>query len=434
MPQWTRTAWRRRRGGRGDSDDALLRTDPGHLLSTRGAHIEVFTARLFGQPTRCLATPGATREFFRVERASFVIRDKCPAQHHELFGDSVFGLVGAAHRTARRSLAPAMLPTTPLTGYAEKLAPLCADTVDSWARAGVADLHAACRTFTIAACTQVVLGLADPTAAARFAAAFEAFSAGTGVAPRLRRLRPAYRRALHGRAELRAMVREALAADTPRSGSMLHWLVQDGDDGTRAALSDHVLAILVAARETSASLLLWSLVELSRPAAATDTALREEALQARSTPALVVSRSRLTRLRAFLWEVERVHPPNTLALRQATRRCSIAGTIVEAGDVVAYFPAVHNLDPVHFPRPERFDPARFAGATSAHLLTFGAGPRACIGKQFAETMVLSMMAAMFGRYHPVLIPDAERIAARHVPVKVPDTPVALTLRKWSDDA
>ena len=92
--------------------------------------------------------------------------------------------------------------------------------------------------------------------------------------------------------------------------------------------------------------------------------------------------------RRVLEESMRLYPPAYAVPRTATEDVEVGGYVIPAGaDVVIWIHHVHR-DGRWFEDPERFDPDRFLSERKKALpqcayLPFGAGQRACIGKQFA---------------------------------------------------
>jgi cytochrome P450 len=66
--------------------------------------------------------------------------------------------------------------------------------------------------------------------------------------------------------------------------------------------------------------------------------------------------------------------------------------------------------PAYWEDPDSFDPERFTPAPSAArpkfvYLPFGAGPRQCIGNQFAMMEALLVLATLAQRYRLALVPQ-----------------------------
>jgi cytochrome P450 len=70
-----------------------------------------------------------------------------------------------------------------------------------------------------------------------------------------------------------------------------------------------------------------------------------------------------------------------------------------AGSIAAVSPLLLHQDPRWYPAAEQFDPARWLGSRRAALpkhafLPFGAGPRACIGEQFAWAEAVTVLTTL----------------------------------------
>ncbi|MCX4094566.1 cytochrome P450 [Nocardia sp. alder85J] len=383
------------------------------LIEGHRAHGGVFTLTGTGIPLVCCVGDTAL-EMLRGERRHLAVHNTPVV--HELFGRAVFTLTGAEHTAARRLLRTG-LTRTAVAASAATMIDLAGDHVARWAAAGPIDLYRAVREFTVTVCLHVVTGL--PQSVHREAAElFEAFAAGTAVTAGAE---PAgiHRRALEAAAGLRVVLRDRLS----RTGSgtdvvsrlLTAGAVADED------LPDHLLALLIAARETTASLITWSLLELAaHPELA--TALRADAVVGLGDPRRLVSAETLPGLRAWLTEVERLHSPNAISVRKTLCPWQIAGFTVPEDTLLAYSPAANHLLPHRWPAPHRFDLRRHlhAGGRS-DLLTFGRGAHACLGREFAETMTLAMLAVVLAG-HRISV-DTTPAKVRYLPVKAPCEPI-----------
>jgi cytochrome P450 len=89
-------------------------------------------------------------------------------------------------------------------------------------------------------------------------------------------------------------------------------------------------------------------------------------------------------------EALRLYPPAWTLSRTPVLSETIGGYAIPAGATVFISPFVTHRHPDFWPAAERFEPERFSerggpGHPYAYL-PFGAGPRMCIGKAFAETI------------------------------------------------
>ncbi|MFR9803122.1 cytochrome P450 [Pseudonocardia sp. RS010] len=94
-------------------------------------------------------------------------------------------------------------------------------------------------------------------------------------------------------------------------------------------------------------------------------------------------------------EILRLAAPGGSGLpRYAHTDLEIDGVTVRAGDCVVLAPAAANRDPDAFADPERFDPDRDA----RNHLTFGYGPRYCIGASLARVELQAVFTALPARF------------------------------------
>lgn len=347
---------------------------------------------------------------------------------HDLFGRALFNLPAADHAHARRRLRPA-LSTRALPSYVPALLEVATLTVSGWPRAGVTDLHGAARALTQAMSIRVLLDIGPAeAAAATFTTQFRRFVAATdGPAGHRRRATARYWTGRRARQELQELfARRARAA---AAGSALPELVAAFTDAPAAAgpLADHLLAMLIAAQETTASAISWAVIELARHPRHAARAT-EEARAAAAVPHLLMGREALPVLRALLAETLRAHTPNLLAMRTVVQPVELGGYRLPAGTRVAYSPSTGHFDPDAFPQPHTFRPRRFLGdpAAAARLAAFGRGAHTCLGRPLAELMTRTAIAAILCAGRPRL-PSGPPDRIRYRPAKTPIGPVPLTL-------
>ena len=221
---------------------------------------------------------------------------------------------------------------------------------------------------------------------------------------------PGNRRMGLAMAELDDAVAAILArrqVDGPR-GDMLDLLL-DAPLGPRE-VRDEIVTFLVAGHETVASALTWALVLLgSHPDLADRIADEAAEVLGEGTPGAVPAGARdravgmdvLARLvlaRATVDEAMRLHPPAWLITRRTDADLELGGRAVPAGSLLILSPWIVHRHPSAWPDAERFDPDRFldpavrAGAARSAFVPFGAGPRMCIGRDFAYAEAVLALA------------------------------------------
>lgn len=298
--------------------------------------------------------------------------------------------------------------------------------------AGLVDMDAEVMTLALEVVGHALFGHELAPVADRLAAAtLEALAEVVGMARMpLRAPRwvptPGNRRMAHAMAELEAAVASILAARAPQSPQfpkspqsphdpggdaapdMLGLMLASPDMGERE-IRDEIVTFLVAGHETVASALTWAVVALgSHPEVADRVAEEAETVlgPAAGRDAREVTLGDLARLevsRAVVDEAMRLQPPAWLITRRTTTDMELSGSRVPAGALVIMSPWIVHRHPGAWHDPERFDPDRFlaGGGRSAReasargaFIPFGAGPRMCIGRDFAyaeAVLALSML-------------------------------------------
>ncbi len=191
------------------------------------------------------------------------------------------------------------------------------------------------------------------------------------------------------------------AAATPRDLLDLLLAAHDPDTGegfSPARLRDQVATMIVAGHETTAVALFWSLyLVASDPAEQGRIAAEAEGLDLGPAGAAAAV-DRLVRTRAVVSEALRLFPPAFTLVREAIAPDSVAGAPIPAGAVVMIAPWVLHRHRRLWHRPDAFDPGRFMPEAPSPprfaYLPFGAGPRVCVGAQFAHAEATLVLAAL----------------------------------------
>lgn len=184
-------------------------------------------------------------------------------------------------------------------------------------------------------------------------------------------------------------------------GTMM--LARDRERGASmpdAQLVKEVLTLIVAGHETTASLLNWIWYLLARyPEAQAKLCDELDRLPWAEIPAMDTL-SKYTYTRQVIDEALRLYPPLWLMTRKALADDWLGEFFVPARTEIYISPYLIQRSPRFWEVPDQFDPDRLSRdeGTNQHelaLCPFGAGPRNCIGEQFArvETQIHLMMCA-----------------------------------------
>lgn len=191
------------------------------------------------------------------------------------------------------------------------------------------------------------------------------------------------------------------ARGEPR-GDVLDLLLDGIDEGDVQAVRDEVVTLLIAGHETVASALTWAWHLLTGRPEAYDRMVAEVDDVLGDRPAGVADLPQLPWTRAVVDEALRLYPPAWILTRRAAAADMLAGYRVPAGTLVLISTYALHRDPRLWDAPDSFLPERWldgdGGATSRWAyVPFGAGPRQCIGKDFALVEATLMLATFTQR-------------------------------------
>jgi cytochrome P450 len=330
----------------------------------------------------------------------------------DTLGKGLLNMDNPEHDRHRKMWNPAFTAAAMET-YVPVIQRVIADRTRRWPALGVVDVYAEAReiTFDIAA------------------AALGGFTPG----PEIDRLRKLFYVILHGfdggsetwegfeqrfagaLSELRATLLDLIAhrralpeSEQPRD--VVGMIVRARDDDGRALSDEQVLAhiniLLVAGHETTTTLGAWVLYLLATNPAERARVEAELAalLDAGGQAASVEALRSMRQLDAFIREAGRLYSPVINVPRGVLSDYEFGGYRIPAGTPVRLALAACHRLPGVFAEPARFDPSRFLPPrdeerrTPYGLVTFGGGPRICIGINFAQIEVKALAAYVLRHY------------------------------------
>jgi cytochrome P450 len=140
---------------------------------------------------------------------------------------------------------------------------------------------------------------------------------------------------------------------------------------------------------------------------------------------------RLLRTRAVVSETLRLYPPAATMARQAIGPDRLGDFDLPARTVVMISPWVLHRHRRLWREPDAFDPGRFMPDAPAvprfAYLPFGAGPRVCVGAQFALTEAALVLAMLVQRFE-VTLADARPVLPVAIVTTQPDHRARFWLR------
>ncbi|MDT7951608.1 MAG: cytochrome P450 [Acetobacteraceae bacterium] len=209
---------------------------------------------------------------------------------------------------------------------------------------------------------------------------------------------------------------------------------RDPETGTgfsRPQLRDQMATMILAGHETTALTLFWALYLLANtPGLQARLAEEVRGFDPDAAAEAQVLKT-LPFTRAVIQESLRLYPPAFTLVRKAIGEDRFGDTTVPPGAIVLIAPWVLHRHEALWDRPAAFDPSRFEGdPVLAHrfaYLPFGAGPRVCVGAQFALTEAVIVLAMLVQRF-TIELEDKAPVLPVAIITTQPDRPVPFRFR------
>jgi len=196
----------------------------------------------------------------------------------------------------------------------------------------------------------------------------------------------------------------------------------DGKGMSLKQVRDEVLILFLAGHETTANALTWAWYLLSQHPDV-DAKMHEEfsRVLAGRAPGLD-DLEQLPYTRMVMEESMRLYPPVYIIDRRVKEEMEVGGYHVPRGVTFFLSPWLMHRDARFYPDPERYDPERWTPEAKAarpkySYFPFGAGPRSCIGEQFAWTEALIVLATIAQRFKVHLVEGQEIVPQPQVTLR-----------------
>jgi cytochrome P450 len=206
-------------------------------------------------------------------------------------------------------------------------------------------------------------------------------------------------------AYIKALIHSRLQEEEPSPDLLSMLLFTVDEAGNRMSIDQLISEIqtfILAGHDTTANLLKWVFYLLGKYPDS-EVLVREEMEQCDMTQPVMEWIKQLPYTKAVLQETLRLYPSAWLLPRSPITDDTLNGYPIPAGASVMISPYVVHRDPRFWTRPTQFDPSRFLETPMNSTLNytyipFGAGPRQCIGKEFAmmeAIIILSKLMTTF---------------------------------------
>jgi cytochrome P450 len=204
----------------------------------------------------------------------------------------------------------------------------------------------------------------------------------------------------------------------------------DGKGMSDELILSESMQLLVAGHETSSNVLSWLLYLLSSRPDCLEKVRREFDSVLGDAPITYSDVPKFEFVTQVILEALRLYPPFWMVDRMAIADDRVGDVAIPRGSmVIVYVYGAHHA-PRYWQDPENFDTERFTKANEklrppCTYLPFGAGPRGCIGGNYAMLQILMILSDLFRKYDFQLAPG-QTIEARPMVILRPKHGIRMT--------
>ncbi|UUN29849.1 cytochrome P450 [Streptomyces sp. FIT100] len=178
---------------------------------------------------------------------------------------------------------------------------------------------------------------------------------------------------------------------------------ETGEGMSDEQVYDEVVTMLIAGTETTAGALSWACYLLSRHPRIQQRLQAELEEQLGERDVVFEDLGKLRFLQQVIAETLRLHPSTWMLMRSPVADVELGGHLLPVGSTVLFSIYALQRDPSLYPRPDEFDPDRWAPERAALIhrdayIPFGAGIRGCAGEQFARAEMAIILGVILRQF------------------------------------
>jgi cytochrome P450 len=185
--------------------------------------------------------------------------------------------------------------------------------------------------------------------------------------------------------------------------NFIHALLESDMEFSDQDLRDHVISLMIAGHETTATALCWLFTLLETHPDAKSKVLNEIESHVNSNQLDLDTVEKLEYLHMVIQEALRIYPPFWIMGRVAIEDDVLLGHPIKKGDRIQINPYFTHHNPRYWENPEEFKPERFSkeniGKINEYVyLPFGKGPRTCLGNHFGTFEMFVGVALLYKNF------------------------------------
>lgn len=343
----------------------------------------------------------------------------------QLIGDGLLTIDGETHRQQRRLVQPAFHKKR-VESYADVMVQDTENMLAKWQPGGTLNMASEMHELTLRIVARCLFNIDMAHEVDELGYAFSGMIENPAtIIESLLKLHidqpfTAYGRRMAAKRQVDAFIYKLIRrrrAEGRDVGDILSMLLADqGDTGTLNDIQvhEHILTFVAAGHETTANALTWTFYLLSQYPQVREKLYAELNTVLGGRAPTLADIPRLTYTEWVLNESMRIYPPAWTQGRRAIEAFDLDGYHFPAGTTFMFSQwIIHRLPDIwgdaEVFRPERWDPVEEQKVPAWSYFPFGGGPRMCIGMPFAQLEAKLLLATIFQRYTPLIIPGSKRV-------------------------
>jgi len=326
-------------------------------------------------------------------------------------------LNGEQHKRQRRLMAPAFHNRV-LPVYVQQITAVVEKYFSYWKTGQTLDVYKAMDLFTVVLSMEIFVGMQADREGQKFADLFETvlnllFSPATFLFPYDLPGFPYHRLKILGtelERQLKNLIERRRAKGLGGTDTLSLFLQAHDEDGTMMSNDEIVgetVAVFRGGSKTSAGALAWTLFLLTQHPDVYAHLSDELSATLRGAAPTFEQLKQLPLLEGVIKESLRLVPPVVWGVRYSAEPFELGGYHFEKGSSIIYSSHVTHRMPELYAEPYKFNPYRWETIRPSpyEYFPFNAGPRRCLGAEFAMMEMKITLAILLQRYRFSLVPN-----------------------------
>ncbi|KAF9624635.1 hypothetical protein IFM89_012131 [Coptis chinensis] len=397
----------------------------------------IFKTHVLGCPCVMISSPEAAK--FVLVTQSHLFKPTFPASKERMLGpEALFFHQGDYHNKLRKLVLRAFMPDA-IKNIVPQVEKLALGSLRSWDTAQFINTFQEMKTYAFNVAVLSILGKDEILYREELRSCYYVLEKGYNSMP-INLPGTLFNKSMKARKELAQILARILCSRRQRKEEcydLLASFMGDSEALTDEQITDNIIGVIFAARDTTASVLTWILKYLGE---------NPSILQAVTEEQEFILKKKCGEEKLLNWSDTKKMPITSRVIQETLRVASILSfTFREAVEDVEYqgylipkgwkvLPLFRNIhhSPDIFPDPEKFDPSRFEVAPKPNTyMPFGNGTHACPGNELAKLEILVLLHHLTTKYRWSMV--GTQTGIQYGPFALPQNglPIRLSLKTTS---